>query len=76
MQCKNCNVEMIEGKLVGQHPFSESYDKRTEIHIEVKTGEKKSFLGLPYEETYNLYPKAYVCPKCTKVELYAQPKKI
>lgn len=71
-KCSDCNVEMVEGKIEGQHPFEVGVDGRTDMFIRVQTGEKKKFLGFEYEGTTKKPLKTRICPKCGKVELYIE----
>lgn len=70
MKCEKCNVEMIEGRITGQHPFEFGVDGRTDISIKASTGEQGKFLGIKYdkEESYGI--KTYSCPNCKKIEFY------
>lgn len=71
-KCDICNVEMIDNCVIkGQHPFKFEMESSTNIHIEVPTNEEGNILGIKYSKTkpYNL--KARICPKCGKIEFYA-----
>lgn len=71
-KCSDCNVEMIEGWIEGQHPFEIGVDGRTDISVHIKTGEKRKFLGLEIDSTISKKLKARICPKCGKVETYIE----
>lgn len=75
-KCNECNYEMVENcKIEGQHPFEVGMDGSSNISIHVPTGEKRtSFLGTQYDVTKNFRLKARICPKCGKIELYAEVK--
>lgn len=71
--CKECNIEMIENCIIkGQHPFEVGIDGTTNISIHIPTKEKSSFLGIEHQLTKNYPIKAKICPKCGKIELYAE----
>jgi hypothetical protein len=70
--CRDCNVEMIENCIFdGQHPFELGADGEVDISVHIPTNEKGSFLGIKYDKTITSNVKARVCPKCGKIELYA-----
>lgn len=71
-KCNECNVEMIDGKLEGQHPFEIGVDGRTDMFVQIQTGEKKKFLGFEYDGTVRKPIKTRICPNCGKVELYVE----
>ena len=74
IRCKDCNVEMIEGVILGQHPFELGVDGRTDLYISFseKSKEVKGLFGKVKKvkvcEEKEL--KVKICPKCGKVELY------
>ena len=71
-KCNNCNCDMIENcSISGKHPFDVGIDQRVDISLNIPTGRKSSFLGIPYEVSDCYALKAMVCPKCGKIELYA-----
>ena len=71
-KCNDCNCEMIENcSISGEHPFEVDTRQRVDISVNIPTGQKSSFLGVPYEITNRYALKARVCPQCGKVELYA-----
>lgn len=51
--------------------FEVGIDQRVDISSNVPTGRKSSFLGIPYEVSDCYALKARACPKCGKIELYA-----
>ena len=61
-RCSDCNIEMIENITIdGQHPFELGANGRSDIRILVPGD---GLLGKIY------FPKARLCPKCGKLELY------
>lgn len=73
-KCNECNEEMIENcKIDAQHPFELGEDGRSDLYLNVPTGDKSSFIGIPYEMMDIYDVKARFCPKCGKVELYINP---
>ena len=73
--CSDCNVEMIENCIIeGQHPFELGADGTTKISIHIPTGEKMNFLGLKFDSVRKIPLKARFCPKCGKIEIYADVK--
>ena len=71
--CTDCNCEMIENcRIEGQQPFKVGVDGKTNISIHIPTGTKSNFLGIEYNETIKRPLKARICPKCGKIELYAE----
>ena len=48
-----------------------SYSNQPGAEFYIPTGRKSSFLGIPYEVSDCYALKARVCPKCGKIELYA-----
>ncbi len=71
-KCNDCNCEMIENcSISGKHPFESDFRQRVDISVNIPTGQKNSFLGIPYESSNRCALKARVCPQCGKVELYA-----
>ena len=75
-RCNECNIEMINNcDISGQHPFEIGMDGHSYITISYVDGKKtvKGFLGKETQQdnfcSYKL--KARICPKCGKIELYA-----
>lgn len=49
-KCNDCNCDMIENcSISGKHPFEVGIDQRVDISLNIPTGRKSSFLGIPYE---------------------------
>lgn len=49
-KCNDCNCDMIENcSISGKHPFEVGIDQRVDISLNILTGRKSSFLGIPYE---------------------------
>ena len=70
-KCSDCNVEMIDNcRVDGQHAFEIGEDGRSDLFLKISTGEKSSFIGIPFDVMNNYKIKARVCPKCGKVEMY------
>ena len=74
MKCEKCNVDMMEGRITGQHPFELGADGRTDISIKISTGEQGNFLGVKYNKEKKFGLKAYICPNCKKIEFYIVQK--
>ncbi len=72
-QCTDCRCNMIENcSISGKHPFEVDFKQRVDdISVNIPSGQKSSFLGIPYEAANRCSLKARVCPQCGKVELYA-----
>ena len=71
-QCRDRNCDMLENcSISGKHPFEVDFKQRVDIAVNIPTGEKTSFLGIPYEKSNRYSPKARVCPQCGRIELYA-----
>ena len=71
-KCNDCNCDMIGNCLIsGKHPFEVGIDQRVDISLNIPTGRKSSFLGIPYEVSDSYALKARVCPKFGKIELFA-----
>lgn len=69
--CSECGTQMIDNvKIEGQHPFELGADGRSNIRIDIPTGEKADFLGLPIDKMITKRLKARVCLRCGKVEVY------
>ncbi len=73
-KCQECDFYMREVKIEGQHPFELGADGRTDLHVDIPTGEKGSFLGMEVDKTITKELKARVCPKCGKLELFIDPR--
>lgn len=72
-KCNECNCDMIDNcSIKGKHPFEVDVKERVDISIHIPTGEKRSFFGIPYDVSNQYEVKARICPKCGKIELYAQ----
>ncbi len=74
-KCLDCDVEMIEDvEVFGQHPFEIGVDGESEMFIKYK-GDMRQVSGLfgikVNTNDYEAPLKARMCPKCGKVELYA-----
>lgn len=76
-KCSDCNCEMIDDcKLVGQKRFEVGFDTQSYIFLSVPTGEKmKGLGGMTFDKTKKHQLKARMCPKCGKIELYAELEK-
>ena len=71
-KCDDCGCEMIENcSLSGKHPYEVDVKQRVDISVNIPTGEKTNFLGIPCEVSNRYGVKARVCPRCGKIELYA-----
>ena len=71
-KCDDCQCDMIENcQIGGRHPFDVDVKQRVDITVSIPTGQKTSFLGIPCETSNRYGLKARVCPRCGKVELYA-----
>ena len=71
-KCDDCGAVMINNcEIEGQHPFELGADGRTDLKVFVPTGETFSFLGNDVPKRVSYEMKARVCPKCGKVDLYA-----
>lgn len=71
-KCSDCNCEMIDDcPITGKHPYVSDFRQRVDISVSIPTGQKNSFPGIPCEAADRCELKARVCPKCGKVELYA-----
>ncbi len=69
--CSECNVEMKENcRIDGQHPFEIGEDGRSDLYVSIPTGNKSSFIGIPYDVMDRYKLKARVCPSCGKIEIY------
>ena len=68
--CRDCNVEMMEATYYGYPRFIDMDHEIDRFEIRIKTGEKKSFLGIKYDSVIKAKLKARVCPNCGKVENY------
>lgn len=76
-KCSECDVEMLDNCTIeGQHPFELGADGRTDISINIPTGEKANFLGMNIDKSHKLRFKARVCPKCGKIEFYVNPEQL
>lgn len=72
-KCNECNCDMIDNcSIKGKHPFEIDVKERVDLSIHIPTGEKRSFLGIPYDVSNQFGLKARICPKCGKIELYAE----
>ena len=71
-KCNECNCDMIDNcSIDGSHTFEIGTSSMVDISIHVPTGENSTFLGIPYEVSNKYSLKARICPKCGKIELYA-----
>lgn len=75
MKCEKCNIEMMKGKITGQHPFEIGIDGKSNISVDIQTGEEGEFLGIKYQKEDNYDLIAYICPNCKKIEFYLGNKK-
>ena len=46
-------------------------DSKSVLKVKVPTGEKSNFLGMNVDVTKSYRLRARMCPKCGKVDLYA-----
>lgn len=74
MMCEKCNIEMVPGRMEGQHPFELGADGRSNIRVQIPTGEKAELLGMRLDKTKTYGVQAFICPNCRKIELYAIDK--
>lgn len=66
-KCQDCNFDMIENcSISGKHPFEVDFNQRVDISVNIPTGQKKSFLGIPCETSNRYGLKARVCPNAEK----------
>ena len=73
--CNDCNIDMIDGiELVGQHPFEIGVDGKSDIFLNISTGEKSSFFGIESIVTVKIPLMARMCPSCGKTEMYVNLK--
>lgn len=71
-KCNECNCDMIEDCFIKARPtYDVDVRKSIRISVYVPTGETGSFLGIPYNDGNQYEIKARVCPKCGKIELFA-----
>ena len=71
-KCNNCNVEMLDGSLYGKPRFIDMEHDIDKFYVDMKTGNKKKFLGLKMDETIRKELSVKICPNCGKVELYIE----
>lgn len=73
-KCKNCNVEMVDAEISGQHPLEIGIDSQTVLYVNFSKGkeEVKGLFGkTKIVENYDRKEiKAKLCPECGKIELY------
>jgi len=72
-ECNECKIEMIEGSLYGKPRFIDMDHDIDKFYVDIKTGEKTSFLGLKIDKTKRLNLSVLICPKCGRVEMYVNP---
>lgn len=72
-KCSDCNVEMIDASLFGKPRFIDMDHDINKFYVDIKTGNKSSFLGMQVDETKRCDLNVRVCPRCGKVELYVSP---
>ena len=73
-KCRDCDIEMINAQVSGQHPFELGADGRVDLSISYSNGTKvgKNLFRktVTYDDEEERELKARLCPKCGKVELY------
>lgn len=70
-KCNECNVEMIKnGKILSKLRYEIGADAKSDIFVEIPTGEKASFLGMKVDKTDIYEVRVRICPNCGKVETY------
>lgn len=76
-KCSDCNVEMIDNCTISGHqPLKVGMEGKTNIFVQVPTGEVGDFLGISLDMSSNVQFKARICPKCGKMELYINPNEL
>ena len=56
-QCRDRNCDMLENcSISGKHPFEVDFKQRVDIAVNIPTGEKTSFLGIPCEKSNRYRP--------------------
>lgn len=75
-KCNECNIEMIDGSLYGKPRFMDMDHDIDKFYVDIKTGNKTSFLGLKIDETIKVKLNVKICPNCGKVEMYINSNEI
>ena len=74
-QCRDRNCDMLENcSISGKHPFEVDFKQRVDIAVNIPTGEKTSFLGIPYEKS-NRYRANGIPPFGHRTRLCEQHQK-
>lgn len=78
-KCSDCNVEMINSEISGQHPFEIGVDGESDLYVRLSKGKKevKGLFGKTrvINDYIEYQVKSRTCPKCGKVELYIDLEK-